>query len=103
MFSPLEQFEIFPIINMGLFSLTNSAFFVVLSVMLLVGLYYVTFLPQTGGNVVPNSYQQVSEGLLSFINAMVIETIGEKGKEYFPFVFALFSFILVCNLLGLIP
>lgn len=35
---------------------------------------------------------------------MIDETIGwNKGKVYFPFIFSLFTFILFCNLLGLIP
>ena len=34
---------------------------------------------------------------------MVKETIGSEGRRYFPFVFSIFSFIVVMNLLGMLP
>ena len=34
---------------------------------------------------------------------MIKETIGAEGRKYFPFVFSLFSFIVMCNLLGMLP
>jgi F-type H+-transporting ATPase subunit a len=33
----------------------------------------------------------------------VTEQVGEEGKKYFPFVFAIFMFVLFGNLLGLLP
>jgi len=104
MYSPLEQFEIFPIIGIGSFSITNSTLLMLFSVFFIIIIYYLTFLPSTGGNIVPNSYQQITEGLFSFVNSIINETIGSKhGSTYLPFIFSLFTFILFCNLLGLIP
>lgn len=37
------------------------------------------------------------------LRGMVTGTLGETGEKYFPFISALFIFILFCNLLGLIP
>jgi len=34
---------------------------------------------------------------------MILDTMGEQGMRFFPFVATLFVFILFCNLLGLIP
>ena len=34
---------------------------------------------------------------------MVRENLGEEGMKFFPWVFTIFIFILVLNLLGLIP
>jgi F-type H+-transporting ATPase subunit a len=31
------------------------------------------------------------------------QSVGEEGMKFFPFVFSLFMFILVCNMVGLIP
>ena len=31
------------------------------------------------------------------------DLIGSEGRKYFPFVFCLFSFIVMCNLLGMLP
>ena len=34
---------------------------------------------------------------------MVNSQIGQKGGIYFPFIFSLFNFILVANLISMIP
>jgi F-type H+-transporting ATPase subunit a len=34
---------------------------------------------------------------------MCVDTIGPEGRRYFPFIFTLFSFILVGNLIGVWP
>ena len=34
---------------------------------------------------------------------MVRENVGEEGMKYFPWVFTIFIFILVLNLLGMMP
>jgi F-type H+-transporting ATPase subunit a len=43
------------------------------------------------------------EGVTGFIDDMVKVNIGPEGKKYVPYIFSLFSFILVANLLGLFP
>jgi ATP synthase subunit 6 len=37
------------------------------------------------------------------LNCLVSEQIGKKGIQYFPFVFTLFTFLLLSNLIGMIP
>jgi len=34
---------------------------------------------------------------------MLIDNVGEKGQKFFPFIFVLFSFVTISNLIGLIP
>ncbi|MCF3945865.1 F0F1 ATP synthase subunit A [Acidiphilium sp. AL] len=53
--------------------------------------------------VVPGRMQGLAEMSYEFVHQMVVDTIGEEGRRFFPFVFMLFSFILVGNLLGLFP
>ena len=53
--------------------------------------------------LVPTRLQSVAEVLVEFIRSMILDTMGEKGLRFFPFVATLFVFILFCNLLGLIP
>lgn len=53
--------------------------------------------------MVPGRWQSVAELWYEFIADMIKETIGAEGRKYFPFVFSLFSFIVVCNLLGMLP
>lgn len=53
--------------------------------------------------MVPGRWQSVAELWYEFIADMVKETIGPEGRKYFPFVFSLFSFIVMCNLLDMLP
>ena len=41
--------------------------------------------------------------LYEFVADMVDSNIGQGGRQFFPFVFTLFAFILFANLLGMIP
>jgi F-type H+-transporting ATPase subunit a len=55
------------------------------------------------GALVPGRLQSLGEASYEFIHGMVTEQIGDEGKKYFPFVFAIFMFVLFGNLLGLLP
>ena len=55
------------------------------------------------GALVPGRLQSLGEASYEFIHGMVTEQVGEEGKKYFPFVFAIFMFVLFGNLLGLLP
>jgi len=41
--------------------------------------------------------------MYNFIMELIEQNCGAKGQKYFPFFFVLFSFLLVCNLLGMVP
>lgn len=102
--SPLHQFTIEPIIPLHIGSIdasfTNSALLMVLAVVLATGF----FVFSTGGaRLVPSRLQSVSELVYEFIANMVDENVGHEGKPYFPFLFTLFVFVLLGNLLGMIP
>jgi F-type H+-transporting ATPase subunit a len=53
--------------------------------------------------VVPNRMQAVAELSYGFIEKMCVDQIGEEGRRFFPFIFTLFFFVLMGNLLGLLP
>jgi F-type H+-transporting ATPase subunit a len=53
--------------------------------------------------LVPGRWQSVAELWYEFIAGMVRETIGAEGRKFFPLVFSIFSFIVLCNLMGLLP
>jgi len=55
------------------------------------------------GSLVPGRLQSLGEASYEFIHGMVTEQVGDEGKKYFPFVFAIFMFVLFGNLLGLLP
>ena len=53
--------------------------------------------------LVPGRLQSVAELGYEFIAGMVRDNVGDAGKKYFPFVLTLFVFILLCNVLGMVP
>jgi F-type H+-transporting ATPase subunit a len=54
-------------------------------------------------SLVPGRMQSVAELAYEFVANMVYENTGKDGMKYFPFVFSLFIFVLVLNMLGMIP
>lgn len=53
--------------------------------------------------VVPGRGQMIVENFVGFIDSMLAQNIGPKGRAYLPYVFSLFMFILFANVLGLLP
>jgi F-type H+-transporting ATPase subunit a len=52
---------------------------------------------------VPGGLQNFMEVIVGGIENMVVETMGEHGKPFFPLIATLALFILVSNLIGLVP
>lgn len=102
--SPLEQFEIKTLAPIKLGSLdisfTNSSLFMVIAVVIASALLVFGMGRST---VVPGRLQSIAEMAYEFVASLIRDTIGSEGRRYFPFVFALFMFILVGNLLGMLP
>lgn len=102
--NPIKQFEIhavapFSIGDLNL-SFTNSSYFMLASAVLVSGLLWASM---TKRALVPGRAQSVAELLYEFVAGMIRSTAGDKGLKFFPFVFTLFSFILMGNLLGMLP
>ncbi len=51
----------------------------------------------------PGGVQNFMEIVVGGIETMIVETMGEHGKPFFPLIATLALFILVSNLIGLIP
>ena len=102
--SPMEQFEIKPLIPIhvgGLdLSFTNSALFMVIAAAVVSLLMIASFRSRA---LVPGRMQSTAELLYEFVGNMVESVCGHEGRRYFPFIFTLFTFILLCNVLGLLP
>ena len=102
--NPIKQFEIhevFPFEAFGLnLAFTNSSFFMMLTTVLTVILFTVAMSSRA---LVPNRAQSVAEIIYGFVADMVRSTAGQDGLRFFPFVFTLFIFILVANMLGMFP
>jgi len=102
---PIHQFNISKIYILGHFggheiAITNSALFMFAAVFVIIGgMLFAT----VSGALVPNRAQSVVETTYEFVAGMVRQSAGESGMKFFPLVFALFSFILVLNMFGMIP
>ncbi len=101
---PMHQFEIQRWLPLEVFgidaSFTNSAAFMVLAA---ISLSAFLLLSTSGRSLVPGRLQSLAEITYEFVANMVRENVGTAGMKYFPFVFTLFSFVLACNMLGMIP
>ena len=56
-----------------------------------------------GRALVPTRMQSIAEVFYEFVANTVRDNVGQEGMKFFPLVFTLFIFVLICNLLGMIP
>ena len=108
MADPIHQFQIQKVVDLpdvtlpgvGVVDLaiTNSHIAMTLGFVLVVGfLAMVT----SGAKVVPGRLQAAGESLFGMIDNLTDSIIGHEGRKYFPFIFTLFTLILVMNILGM--
>ena len=102
--SPLSQFEIKRWVPIEIgdvdVSLTNSATFMLLTV---VAISVFLILGMRRPAMVPGRWQSMVELSYVFIANLVKDTVGTEGRPYFPFIFTVFMFVLVGNLIGMVP
>lgn len=106
--SPLDQFEIkdflsvnAPVLGNFRLSISNIGFYLTISVLIVL----ILNISATNYNkIVSNSWSLSQESIYATIHSIVINQINtKKGQIYFPFISALFLFILVNNLIGMVP
>jgi F-type H+-transporting ATPase subunit a len=101
---PLAQFEIKTLIPISIgdldLSFTNSAQVMLIAVVL-VSAFLV--LGMRGSALVPGRWQCVVELCYEFVAKMIRDNVGSQGRRYFPFIFTLFMFVVIGNLLGMLP
>jgi F-type H+-transporting ATPase subunit a len=105
--TPMEQFEVKPIMAEPLFHIgghpiyfTNQSLLMV--VVVIVASLFLT-LTVKPGRLVPTRGQSMAEASYEFVANMIHSATGEDGLKFFPFVFSLFIFVLFCNFLGMVP
>jgi len=105
MADPIHQFEISKIFTIGHvggheIAFTNSSLFMVISV----GIVAVLLVGMTSSrSLVPGRLQSLAELSYEFVATTIRSTAGSEGMKFFPLVFTIFMFILVANLIGLLP
>jgi len=106
--SPLDQFEIRDLISINLnilnnshISLTNIGLYLIISTILILSF---NKLASNYNKLISNTWSINQESLYATIHSIVINQINSnKGQIYFPFIYALFLFILINNLIGMVP
>jgi len=106
--SPLDQFEIRNLISVNLgiinnihISLTNIGFYLIISTIIILG---INIMAINYNKLISNTWSINQESLYATIHNIVINQINpSKGQIYFPFIYTLFLFILINNLVGLVP
>ncbi|MBN1381968.1 MAG: F0F1 ATP synthase subunit A [Deltaproteobacteria bacterium] len=66
-------------------------------------LILVSFLATRRLQLVPGTIQNVMETIVEAFHNLLIDTMGEEGKRFFPLIATIGLFILVSNIMGLIP
>ena len=102
--SPLEQFEITPYVHLKLndvdLAFTNSSLAMVITVAAIT--LFLTLSVNTR-SIIPSRLQLMSEMSYNFIAQLLNDTVGDQGKRYFPIVFTIFMFVLIGNMVGMVP
>jgi F-type H+-transporting ATPase subunit a len=106
--SPLDQFEIRDLLSLDapLFgnlhiSITNIGLYLCIGLFLALGL---NLLATNYNKIVANSWSISQESIYATVHSIVISQINAtRGQIYFPFIYTLFTFILINNLIGMVP
>jgi len=106
--SPLDQFEIRNLFSIDTallgninLSITNIGLYMTIASFLA---FTINILATNYSRITPNKWSLGQESLYATIHSIVINQINNKnGQVYFPFMYTLFIFILINNLIGMIP
>lgn len=107
-FSPLEQFEIRDLLSLDLnifgnyhISITNFGMYLTIGFIFLI---IINLISTNYNKLVSNNWSISQESLYATIHSIVTNQINSTtGQLYFPFIYTLFIFILINNLLGMVP
>lgn len=107
--SPLEQFEILPLVSLYLggldFSITNETI-ILFIIFFVLYTFKSSIVNQSDLTVyiVPHRWQIIVETIYKTVLSMVVDNIGlQRGQYFFPLVFAVFFYVLCLNIIGLVP
>ena len=85
----------------GAFGVNKVILLMWISVALVCALFFVAGRKRA---LVPTGAQNVAESTVEFVqDQIVLQTMGPEGLGYTPFLLTLFTFVLTCNIWGLIP
>ena len=106
--SPLDQFEVRDLFSLNAnilgnlhLSLTNIGLYLSISIFII--LIY-SLLATNNNKIIPNNWSISQESIYATVHGIVINQINpNKGQMFFPLMYVLFIFMIVNNLIGLVP
>ena len=107
-YSPLDQFEVRDLLSLDAPLLGNTHFSITnIGLYLTIGATFAFLFKALATNynrVVSNNWSVSQETIYATVHSIVVSQINAReGQVFFPFIYALFVFILINNLLGMIP
>lgn len=102
---PIHQFDINNIFTIGhiggrTIAFTNSSAYMLIIVAVIC---LVSVRGFAGKKLVPSRFQALAELSYEFVATMVRSNAGAEGMKFFPLIYSLFMFILVANVISIIP
>jgi len=106
--SPLDQFEVRDLLSLNApilanlhLSLTNIGLYLIIATYLAL---VFNLLTTNFNKILSNKWSLSQESIYATIHSIVVNQINSKeGQIYFPFLYTLFIFILINNLIGMVP
>lgn len=105
--SPLEQFEVISLISLNIpligywnFTLTNLGLYTIILIIIIIGLH---ILGNNNTKLIPSKWSIALESSFSSISTLVKSQISTNNEKFLPFIYSLFFFIIIANLMGNIP
>ena len=106
-FSPLSQFEVTNLIGINApilgnlhLNLTNLSLYSIFVLLTILGLHLYA---NNDNKIIPNNWSISFESSFQSLNSMVREQIGANMEIYFPFIYSMFFYILIANLISNVP
>jgi F-type H+-transporting ATPase subunit a len=97
----LQDFDFRPLFTIGSWGFTKPELLAILCALLVIAFFWAAFRKP---KMIPGRTQSLGElAILAVRDQILHPTLGKKGDAYLPYIASLFFFILLCNLMELIP
>lgn len=103
MFSPLEQFNIIPLINLVYYIDLSIVNILIPFASILILVFLTNIYSLKKSTLIPSCFQYYLELLVDFVFVIIKQQIGRDGYVFFPIIFTIFCFILLSNYISLLP
>jgi ATP synthase subunit 6 len=101
LFSPFEQFQVQYFLKNDYFYLTDTLLIALFILFFFQIFYFLVHFKDNNYHI--NMVSYILQQIYLFIYEIVYEYLSEEGKKFFPFLFYLFLFICISNIIGILP